>query len=569
MGDKRLSEVIKWDTHIEPYRVIEIVSGVGSGKSYWVENVLMESKRVLLITSRKKKVEETKNRTGLNTCLNLSLAANNALCCFLNDNRKQASQCVCNNWQIEYYVKNTYDPNDEMTHLWNCFDIIVLDEAHSMATDATFADAPFHTWSFLGAAYRNSNVKIILMTATPGPVSDLFNPQKHSDYKMWDFSKECISVKPRDIWITTSDAIIQTITNVYHRNKDADTQRIVYFVNAVDRIKQIMNRLVELGIPENSIAFSYSRDEKDDLFSEDELKRKSMVEKYIPKHEKLPDGTFILLTTTRNKEGINLSDMDKKWHVVTESHYPDEITQMWGRVRHNLGLVFIVCNIRQHPSIFCYDELPYLISKHGISAATEALEEWCSINALNIAPKSNHLQYHSSISTGIRAIEKELDFIRYDYFKTGFSLYKGRIEGHRSFSRGKFFFQDYIDWRMGNSSYADISPLFDYKINIHFTSSAILYYADKEIEKNIIREELHDFFEKNHFFDEDSVGAVEKEMIANHLYTLGVKRAGGKKYSNINTAIQPYGFELAKKVHRAGARTYVKDLQAQQPANNQ
>lgn len=568
MGDKRLSEVIDWETHIEPYRVIEIVSGVGSGKSYWVENVLMKTKRVLLITSRKKKVEETHNRTGLNTCLNFSLATNDALCHFFNDDRGHASQCVCNNWQIEYYVKNTYDPNDETTHLWNCFDLIVLDEAHSMATDATFADAPFHTWSFLGAAYRNSNVKIILMTATPNPISGLFNPRKHHDYKVWDFSKECISVKPRDIWITTSDAIIQTIANVYHRNKSADTQRIVYFVNAVDRIKQIMNRLVESGIPENSIAFSYSRDEKDDLFSEDELKRKSTVDAYIPTREKLPDGTFILLTTTRNKEGINLSDDSKQWHIVTESHYPDEIIQMWGRARYNLGLIFIICDTHQHPSIFCYDDLPYLICKHGISAATEALKEWCSINTLNIAPKSNHLRCHSSISNGIRAIEKELDFIRYDYFKTRFSLYQGRIEGQRSFSRGKSYFQDYVDWRMGNSSYADMSPLFDYKINVHFTSSAVLYYADEETRNIIIRKSLHDFFDANHFFNEESVGAAEEHMIAGYLYMLGVKRADGKKYSNANKALKTYGFKLEDKKHRAGARTQVRDLLAQQSGSD-
>ena len=60
MGNKRLSDVIDYSKHIEPYRIIEIVSGVGSGKNYWVENTLMQNMRVLLITSRKAKVEETK-----------------------------------------------------------------------------------------------------------------------------------------------------------------------------------------------------------------------------------------------------------------------------------------------------------------------------------------------------------------------------------------------------------------------------------------------------------------------------------------------------------------------------
>jgi len=79
---------------------------------------------------------------------------------------------------------------------------------------------------------------------------------------------------------------------------------------------------------------------------------------------------------------------------------------------------------------------------------------------------------------------------------------------------------------------------------------------------------LHEFFEANHFFAEDSVGADEENMIAEHLYMLGVKRANGKKYSSVNMAVRPYGFELVGKAHRAGARTCIRDLLAQQPVHD-
>lgn len=72
MGNKRLSEIINYKEHIAPYRIVEIVSGFGSVKNYWAENVLMKQMRVLLITSRKAKVEETKVRIGVNNCLNLN-----------------------------------------------------------------------------------------------------------------------------------------------------------------------------------------------------------------------------------------------------------------------------------------------------------------------------------------------------------------------------------------------------------------------------------------------------------------------------------------------------------------
>ena len=53
MESKYLSEVINYSTDIEPYTIIEIISGVGSGKNYWVETLAKQGKRILLITSRK------------------------------------------------------------------------------------------------------------------------------------------------------------------------------------------------------------------------------------------------------------------------------------------------------------------------------------------------------------------------------------------------------------------------------------------------------------------------------------------------------------------------------------
>ena len=54
----KLSKVIDYDTHVKPYRFIQLISGLGSGKNYWVENDLMPKHNVLLITSRKAKVKD-------------------------------------------------------------------------------------------------------------------------------------------------------------------------------------------------------------------------------------------------------------------------------------------------------------------------------------------------------------------------------------------------------------------------------------------------------------------------------------------------------------------------------
>ena len=63
LGDKRLSEVVDYNLHIAPYKLIQIIAGVGAGKNYWAENCLMKDRSVLLITSRKAKLEETEHKS--------------------------------------------------------------------------------------------------------------------------------------------------------------------------------------------------------------------------------------------------------------------------------------------------------------------------------------------------------------------------------------------------------------------------------------------------------------------------------------------------------------------------
>lgn len=95
MGDKRFSEVVDWDKHIEPYRIIQFVAGVGSGKNYWVENELMNKMKVLLVTSRKAKVEETSERLKIGKKLTFNKLEKDALsaCCVDGTNKLLDHQC--------------------------------------------------------------------------------------------------------------------------------------------------------------------------------------------------------------------------------------------------------------------------------------------------------------------------------------------------------------------------------------------------------------------------------------------------------------------------------------------
>ena len=71
MEKKRVYELIDIERDIKPYHVIGIYSGVGSGKNSFIEGYhekgkdcvgLAETSRVLFITSRRAKVDETIKR---------------------------------------------------------------------------------------------------------------------------------------------------------------------------------------------------------------------------------------------------------------------------------------------------------------------------------------------------------------------------------------------------------------------------------------------------------------------------------------------------------------------------
>ena len=175
VGDKRLSEVLNYQRDIEPYRFIKIYSGVGSGKSTFACRFItgceekgqeMPELTTLLITSRRATVEETLRKMGrqiqrvigargnLNSAVYETgeehpfeyekyvrlISSEDEFC---DESLVHNQSTVCTNAYIEYHLKQHYIPSDPTTHLWNLFDVIVVDEVHSLITDATYQSAPF------------------------------------------------------------------------------------------------------------------------------------------------------------------------------------------------------------------------------------------------------------------------------------------------------------------------------------------------------------------------------------------------------------------------------------------
>ena len=133
-------------------------------------------------------------------------------------------------------MKHKYVSGDHTTYLWNFFDIIIVDESHSLATDATYCDAPFYLYEFIKAAYRQGTPKIILMTATHNPVDGLIKLKNPKDYALWDFTKKCANVKPSKLDYVTRETSLYYIAQQYNHNPHSKWHAI-YFATRTKNIR--------------------------------------------------------------------------------------------------------------------------------------------------------------------------------------------------------------------------------------------------------------------------------------------------------------------------------------------
>ena len=176
-----------------------IISGVGSGKNYFVEHKLRNAGNILYISSRRAKVDEILTNKACNEKINWD-------------------------YGIEMMVKNEKfcitGIRDTMAH----FEYIVVDEAHSLYTDATYTDSSFHVIKLLEYAEKNfPKIKIILMTGTPEPMEILL---KQGDYEIIDKRDECINVMPKRIVIIPFETAIRYMRNL------PDEEKTIYYSNS-------------------------------------------------------------------------------------------------------------------------------------------------------------------------------------------------------------------------------------------------------------------------------------------------------------------------------------------------
>ncbi|MCF2618123.1 hypothetical protein JQM68_13110 [Oscillibacter valericigenes] len=184
-------------------------------------------------------------------------------------------------------------------------------------------------------------------------------------------------------------------------------------------MKELISELNERGIPNDDIGIAYADDkQKDEKFPPELVAKKKGIREVMETQEIVPSDIKILITTSQNKEGININDLDIK-DMVVESHQRDEVRQMAGRVRNGLDNLIIVTDAKQHSS--SGDQFIFQVNKNCKNGLNNAFQSWISADtARNCLDEKKQ---------AIAKAEKMFRYLRYDYFSSEFRLYTGRKVG--------------------------------------------------------------------------------------------------------------------------------------------
>jgi len=486
-----LSEVIDYERDIDPYGFIQIYAGVGSGKNYFINELIkgytgiradgstytVAPKSVLLITSRRAKVDELLNEKDMslgsyvleweNGCPmdNIdeyfdSVRKLPVLDSWGNAEIHQRS-IACTNAAIEKFLQKHHLPDDAATHLWQRFDFIVLDEAHSAKADATYQSAPFYTHKLVNKAskeYRNGNskCKVIVMTGSPKILSTFRNAEHVHTLNFMDI---CKNVVPKQLsfvdYIEANKGMVRRLEN---------GERVIYFANHIKTIFAIYDELSPQL--QDKVAFSFSQPERLDINKPEQkllYERMKDTEQEIAEKQEIPENIKLLLTTSKNKEGINIENKDIT-AMYTEAHAEVDIVQMAGRVRYGIDTLYVVTDSGGFSSGESYLEydfttnyLPitfYRPDKKGelqpydinlLDYTNEFFEAVCKKNKIDLKDIWRKPTYsYKPLKECIDFIHAKFPYIKFNYFEDCFEMYGHRKSSLEYFSEQDKLFRDAV-----------------------------------------------------------------------------------------------------------------------------
>lgn len=391
---KYISELLDIEKDIMPYGITAIWSGVGSGKNGFIEGIhkditredgtieridfcgLAEKYRVLLITSRKAKVRETEKRHEKDID---SYLTDVRLIDDINFDEYENKSVVCTSAHIKKRIENDYSPFEyACTPFWKKFDFIVIDEFHSLISDATFSDTAFIMKCFLDKVYadciegrdiRDIKTRMIFMSGTPHTSKALI---KDYPYKEHDLFSKAKFVKPKRLHFVYYKLALRDIISTLRAGGT-----VVYYMCLFNKLQELIDEAKAAGIDEMQIAVSVS---DDDVIKEIKEKYPKTIYQNIVAMERalsedmtIPDHIKLFITNNKNKEGININTVPSL--LAIEHNYMDDIIQICGRFRNGIDVAKIIYDAKQFYLPTAYEREEEYQREQGVVAANNYLEK--------------------------------------------------------------------------------------------------------------------------------------------------------------------------------------------------
>lgn len=557
MGNKHLSEVISYEKDIAPYPFIQIYSGVGSGKNYFINQLIngytetrtdgstyeVPPHRVLCITSRRAKVNETQNDNNVSVGIYVDEWINGCQVedieeyiksqITLSDDRSWGDQLihqrsiVCTNAAIEKYLENHYNPANISTHLWQRFDIIVLDEAHSVLSDASYQTAPFYVHKFINEVSKRNQCgettcKTIVMTGTPGIIKNFSLPKHAHEINVLN---ECINIAPPNIAFISSEDARTDLLSRFHKG-----QKAVYFANHIAKLFSLHEDFTPAE--QKHIALSFSNKDRLD-FSKPEhtaiAQQMYTTQERIAKEQQLPDNIQLFITTSRNKEGINLLNRDVKVMYV-EAHSEVDIIQMAGRIRYGLDILYIITDSPAHPDTENQWEYDFTIYEKLENCANDFLHKLCAQKEIHLDVKDNedtffrkNISNYPVLSEFIEYIHTKYPYLRFNYLKDKFEIYK-----NRKISKKYYQDQEHL-FSIAKKSEKELEAL----VKTWYPNAKVSFI-------DIKRQKITDFLTEKQFIN---TPLDQSQLVCIREFLISVV---GKTFSSLNPVLKPYGFCVVK-----------------------
>lgn len=185
--------------------------------------------------------------------------------------------------------------------LWNKFDAIIIDEVHSLVTDATYQAATFDVFALIQEylkLYQSNELqdcackRMILMTGTPQPLdafAALGFPEELTN--TIDLFEKCDNVVPKNVILVDKET-------AWHRMRTllSNGEKAIYFSNRTLSEAEVRSKFSLSD--STTVGVSFSKDDKRKKLTQEERDRLLDIDESLAEHSVIPDDVRLFVTTS-------------------------------------------------------------------------------------------------------------------------------------------------------------------------------------------------------------------------------------------------------------------------------